>query len=47
MTPQHEREIQSKDALIDELKQDKVRLQDDVDRLRLPWWERVFRRKPN
>ena len=46
MTAQHDREIQAKDALIDELKDDKTRLQDEVDRLRLPWWEKLFRRNP-
>ena len=43
MTDQHQREIQAKDALIDELKDDKTRLQNEVDRLRLPWWEKLFR----
>jgi DNA-binding transcriptional MerR regulator len=44
LNTQHEREIASKDALINELKEDKSRLQEEVDRLRLPWWERLFRR---
>lgn len=33
---QHEREINAKDELITELRQDTTRLQDEIDRLRVP-----------
>ena len=46
MTTQHEREIVAKDDLITELKGDKTRLQAEIDRLNLPWWDKLFRRKP-
>ncbi|MCJ7658670.1 MAG: hypothetical protein MUO67_05935, partial [Anaerolineales bacterium] len=46
MTTQHEREIVAKDEMINELKGDKTRLQAEIDRLNLPWWDKLFRRKP-
>jgi len=47
LTTQHEREIVAKDEMINELKGDKTRLQAEIDRLNLPWWDRIFRNKTN
>jgi DNA-binding transcriptional MerR regulator len=42
LTDQHKREIEAKDDLIRELRSDKQRLQEQLDQLKKPWWQRIL-----
>ena len=42
LTDQHKREIEAKDDLIQELRSDKRRLQEQLDQTKKPWWKRIL-----